>query len=279
MVGCGPTVWVEDLQQMTVPAGEVEQLYVKTHNGSVTVTGTDSREDIAVQVKRRGGGATEQSAMECLDAIEIVSASTEDKTHELTWRWRVLKRSDWGSQVSFTVEMPARLATQITTHNGGVSVTGVHADCAVTTHNGGLSVKDVHGACDLHTHNGGIGIMEGEVAPLTAVTHNGAITATTSGSAVRLKTHNGGIKLDASRCGPLGGSVTTHNGNVALQVGEATTAELVCKTHNGRLTCDAPARIVSLSKRSLRAALGDGGPELALTTHNGGIHVQEVAAE
>ena len=75
----------------------------------------------------------------------------------------------------------------------------------------------------------------------------------------------------------LDGTITTHNGGVKVFVGANTSSNLDCRTHNGSIRCKAPLSDEHRSRRRLTGRLGGGDGELAVTTHNGGVRVDNTA--
>jgi hypothetical protein len=254
-----PKVWVEQSEEFAVPAGSLEGLILVTHNGKISVAGEEGRDDIVVTVHRKAGGKDEASASACLEAITVQSAAEGDTEHKISWTWATPKHRDWGAEVSYRVQMPARFAVNATTHNGAITARGIEGACAAKTHNGAVDVS-------------------AGAAPLTIRTHNGKITASSAASRVDLETHNGGVELDAAEAKALGGRVVTHNGAIRLIVGPDTDTELICKTRIGGISCDAPWHGVEKTKRSAKGTLGNGGSELVAETHNGGISIKQAGS-
>lgn len=257
-IGCvaWPAVWVEETADFSVPAADVTELNIRTHNGRVEVNGEADREEIVVEVTKKAGGLTVTSAQACLDAIEIVSDSGSAGRHRLGWRWQGIRAPDWRARVSFSINAPTRLAVDVETHNGGIVVEGID------------------GECDLDTHNGSVSAVCG-AEPLRAHTHNGSIHATTAAEEIVLTSHNGRIEVDAAQSKLLGGRVVTHNGRIRLRVNEETGADISCITHNGRITSEVPLRVTLMRRGRARGTLGDGGPDLHIETHNGSIRILE----
>jgi DUF4097 and DUF4098 domain-containing protein YvlB len=132
---------------------------------------------------------------------------------------------------------PAKLALQLTTHNGDVTANGVTGPVAVTTHNGRIG---------------------GQV----------------DGAQVTATTHNGDIALQVGGNGNLEGAIETHNGDVQLVFAGPRNAAIEASTHNGRLTATGAAAVVEARRSSLRATVGTGGGKLVVTTHNGDVTVR-----
>jgi len=254
--GCswGPKVWVERTETHSIPAADINRLIVETHNGGVSALGESGRADVAVTAKIRGGGKTRKSAEACLAAIELISERSGTVDHRLAWRWTKTRHDDWSADVAYRIIAPSRLALDVDTHNGGVTVREFAGDCRLITHNGGVKAEGIAGRLHAHTHNGGI-------------------SASVSGEHVVLQTHNGGVHLDAGATRRIGGEVTSHNGGLRIDLGKQTATELTCETHNGGLNCSADLKNMHASRTRVFGQLGDGGPPLTVRTYNGGVRI------
>ncbi len=282
LTGCswsGFKVWVEDTQQLTIPAAGLEGIDVATHNGAVTVTGQANRDTIEVTVQRKAGGLTLEDAEACLEAIEIVSEAigTDGKTHKLTWRWLDPRHHTWSAAVAFTILMPPRLALRAKTHNGRVGATGLAADIHALTHNGAMELASGTGSIYAETHNGRIhATSAGPQVELK--THNGGIQVTAAGAEhVSIETHNGGVRADLTAAKPVGGRIVSHNGSMTVAFSDDTSADLACTTRNGRIRSEIEWQVTEMSKRRARGKVGDGGSALEIETYNGGIRLVRAA--
>ncbi len=257
LTGCsrGPKVWSEKTLTMDVPAADLTELHVASHNGAITATGAD-RTDVAIRAKLRAGARTQAAADACLAAIELVSEYAGEGVHRVGWRWNQPQHADWSASVAFQIDVPADLALRADTHNGAIKASNLSAPCTLSTHNGAITARAI--TADVH-----------------AETHNGRIDCAALGPQVHLVSHNGAVQLRATDAETLGGRLETHNGDVELVVGEQTSVRLDCSTDNGRVTCDAPIEQAQSTRTRLRGQLGGGGEDLTLTTRNGSIHIRQ----
>jgi DUF4097 and DUF4098 domain-containing protein YvlB len=131
-----------------------------------------------------------------------------------------------------------------------------NTDLDLAAHNGGLSIDGVDGRIRFQTQNGGVHLRR------------------VAGD-VRGGTQNGGLKVElhGERWDGEGLDVSTHNGGVNLSIPSDYNAELETGTHNGGLRVDFPVTVSGEINRSLRTTLGDGGPPVKITTHNGGVRI------
>ena len=140
-------------------------------------------------------------------------------------------------QVTFYVSVPANVAFLGSTVNGDVEVEDLASDVDVSSVNGDIEISTT-------------GFAE-------ATTVNGSIDAAME-------------QYDIEN----GLSFTTVNGSISLDLPDDVDADLDARWLNGRLEADLPfERIGRVSRRSARGVLGDGGPELHITTVNGSIHI------
>ncbi|MDE3216717.1 MAG: DUF4097 family beta strand repeat protein, partial [Gemmatimonadota bacterium] len=145
-----------------------------------------------------------------------------------------------GWSVSYDVYLPRATALDVTSHNGGVSVTGVNARQDLSTVNGGIQLADVAG--DVH-----------------AETTNGGVSAVLSGTAWQ------GAGLD----------LRTTNGGVTLEIPRGYNARLETGTTNGGFSTDFPITVQGSFRRRITTTLGKGGAMVRATTVNGGVRIRE----
>jgi DUF4097 and DUF4098 domain-containing protein YvlB len=257
---CGPVVWTEKVTERVPidPAG-LKAVEARTHNGEISFSGqpADSTEAFVV-VTKKAGGLTLSDAEEALEAINVYVRRTASHTVRIGWKWRGIRRSNWGAQVGFEIRAPGNVRMTGETHNGGMDIKGVAGEVRAVTHNGSVAVESAGGG-------------------LYVETHNGRILAAYSGDDVTLITHNGEVVADLHRCATLDARITTHNGGIEVAVGETTSADLRCETHNGRIKCDVPLNVTEVSRHMLTGTIGGGDGYLNIITHNGGIRIKKTA--
>jgi hypothetical protein len=126
-----------------------------------------------------------------------------------------------------------------------------------------------------HTVNGGIE-ADGLRSDVKVATVNGSVNIETSGFA-QANTVNGNITCKLGS-GPLTGDLAfeTVNGSVTLEMPAGLHADFRGSTVNGRIDSDFPILVTGqVSRRSLRGTIGNGGPELRVSTVNGSIRLRE----
>lgn len=183
---------------------------------------------------------------------------------------------------------PNEVQVVVLEHAGGITVCSVYPanggkpnECApgdggrLSSKNNDVSVEyrlrvPRGAALALSTVNGGIDAagFEGDVV---AETVNGGIEIDTAGAA-RAETVNGGID---ARMGARFGDTRfeTVNGSIELSLPAAASAALEAEVVNGGISSDFAVTGGQKTRRSLRGAIGAGGPKLALETVNGAISI------
>jgi hypothetical protein len=125
-----------------------------------------------------------------------------------------------------------------------------------------------------HTVNGALS-ADGMQADVKASTVNGDVQVETAGFA-EASTVNGSItcRLGSSE---LADDVEfeTVNGSITIEMPEGLDADFRASTVNGSIDSDFPILVMGkVTRRSLRGQIGDGGPELRLSTVNGSIRIR-----
>jgi hypothetical protein len=205
-----------------------------------------------------------------------------------------------GSEVVVTAETTARrsdpssVRIEMIEHDGGLTFCAVYPTpegrreanyCAsgsggqMSTNNNDVSVHfEIQVPADIDliakTVNGDVEALD-LGADVRAVTVNGSIEISTEGFA-EAETVNGSIE---ARIGspdlPHGVSFSTVNGSITLDFDDDIDAELDASWLNGSFESDLPFSVNGrMGRRSARGTLGDGGPELELSTVNGSIVIR-----
>ena len=143
-------------------------------------------------------------------------------------------------QVDFVVQVPANVKFAGQTVNGDIHAEGLRADAKAETVNGNV---------DVYTS----GFAE-------ASTVNGNITCRLGRSS---------FEEDVE--------FETVNGSITIEMPEGLNADFRANTVNGGIDSDFPILVTGkVSRRSLRGSIGDGGPELRLSTVNGSIRLRKI---
>ncbi len=230
-----PAFVAKKVVELEIPAATLQSLACESHNGAIVVTGAVT-ETIKLRCEMSVRGVTQEEADGNLALLDLGREATDTQL-KLFGRYPRAELQNRSPSFAFTMTAPAKLALQLTTHNGDVTTNGISGPVAVTTHNGRI---------------------DGQV----------------DGAQVTATTHNGDIALQVGGSGNFEGAIETHNGDVQLVFAGARNAAIEASTHNGRLTATGAAAVVEARRSSLRANVGTGGGKLVVTTHNGDVTVR-----
>ena len=197
-----------EVRDQTLPAGPLD--VNAGPNGGISVEAWD-RNEIRVRAIVRANARTEDRAKALASDVQVqagggrVSATGPNTS-----------RREWWS-VSYRINVPSRNDLDLSTRNGGVTITGVSGNLRFDTTNGGVRLSDLAGRVNGRTTNGGVSLSvpDGYNAALEARTNNGRVRvdfpitvqgeilgrrgiSTTLGSGgppVRVRTSNGGVTI------------------------------------------------------------------------------------
>jgi hypothetical protein len=216
------------------PGGRVE---INNVNGRIHVeAGTGNA--VEVVAKKIAKGANESSAKQALERIEIqenVSPSNITVSTKLPRTGGFFEMG--GTQVEYTVRMPAGAEAKFTTVNGGVDVTGLSGRVTAETTNGGVTARDIAGT-------------------------------------IEASTTNGGVEVDLARLGEGGAKLECTNGGIKLRLPADSKATISASVTNGGIDLGGLSVETSqLSRRRVEGRLNGGGPPIHIEGTNGGIHI------
>jgi hypothetical protein len=123
------------------------------------------------------------------------------------------------------------------------------------------------------TVNGGIN-ADSLTGDAEAHTVNGSIHLTTTGSGVA-NTVNGSVNVSLGRADwPNGAKFSTVNGGITLHLPAYVSAELRASAQNGDIESDFPIAMTgTMSRRRVEGTIGNGGPQLTVSTVNGSVRL------
>ena len=151
---------------------------------------------------------------------------------------RMGSREGWS--VSYRVMVPRDSNLDLDSNNGGIRILGVRGEMDFSTLNGGIHLEEVGGDVKGRTTNGGVD-----------------------------------IRLAGSQWDGTGLDVVTTNGGVTLRIPEDYQATLTTGTVNGSFQTDLPITVSGrLRSRNITTDLNGGGPEIKVSTTNGGIRIR-----
>jgi len=169
-------------------------------------------------------------------------------------------RRHFNVSVEFEIKVPEGVdLDELETTNGSIEVTGRYGLIDVGSTNGSITVADAAGELTADTTNGGIHIDRFE----------GRVDADTTNGNVRLQDLS---FKDGITAGTTNGSIT-----LAIAAPESLNADLRASTTNGHITVDFPVTLKNLSqsRHRIEARIGQGGPEILLSTTNGSITLKK----
>jgi hypothetical protein len=205
-------------------------LNVNGQNGSIDIIGED-RQDIYLEARVSARGGSQSEAATLLHEVAIDTGGTVEAHGPKTSGNR-----SWS--VSFKLRVPHRLAADLRTMNGSLSLAALNGAIRGETTNGSLHFEDLAGDVHLTTTNGSI--------------HAALDGPTWQGTGLSAETTNGGVSVSA----PANYS-----------------AHLVASTTNGGTHINLPGVDQSGHHRNIDTNLGNGGPTVSFETTNGGISI------
>jgi hypothetical protein len=219
-----------ELRSITLPLNN-GRLNVQGMNGSIDVIGED-RSDVYLEARVTARAHSQSDAQSLLHQVTIQTNGTIQANGPQNSGW-----TSWS--VSYKLRVPHRLAADLHTSNGGISLTALDGIIKAETTNGGLKLD--HLAGDVHV-----------------TTTNGGIKANLAGSSWQ----------------GSGLSARTTNGGVSVSLPHPYSAHLVASTTNGGTSVNVPGVDQSgVHRHDIDTNLGSGGPTLSFETTNGGIAI------
>jgi len=212
-----------------------------------TVLTVDARENGGITVRGWDGAnvrvrAVIQGRSASLDNARTLAASIGVSTTGNTLRATAASGSDnkdWS--VSYEVFVPTQTNLSLRATNGSIRLENVQGKISFETVNGGVNLAGLGGDVRGKTTNGGLTVL------LTGPTWTGT-----------------------------GLDVSSTNGGVTCQVPATYAGIIVARTTHGRAAATlAPEVNKLLQPHNLTATFGKGGPQLRLSTVNGGVTVQQ----
>ena len=216
------------------PGGRVE---ISNVNGRITVVPSDNNtlEVVAVKSAR---GATPESAKAALERVEIREESTPSGVKIETKVERSGLFQHGGTEVAYSVRVPAGADLRFNTVNGGIEVERVTGRLEVETVNGGIVVRDL------------------------------------DASALEATTVNGGIDVNLTRMPERGVKLGCTNGGIKLRLPADAKADISASVANGGIDAEGLAvDATEKSRRRFEGRMNGGGPRIDISGTNGGIRI------
>ncbi len=221
-----------ELRSATLPLID-GQLRVSGKNGGIEVIG-EERQDIALEARIIAQDSDRDKAQSLAREVKIVTIGAIHAEGPETWG---PSRRSW--YVNFRLHVPRRLAAELHTENGGISVSNLEGDIHADTTNGGLVLNDLAGDVRATTVNGGLD-----------------------------------IRLDGTQWRGAGMVAKSTNGGVSVKAPDKYSAHLVAQTVNGGVSVGFPITVQGkLNRNRIDTNLGQGGPTIEFQTVNGGVSI------
>jgi DUF4097 and DUF4098 domain-containing protein YvlB len=248
----------------TVPLRAGSEVRLANVNGGVTLDAWD-RDEVKIEAEKRVKAGSPAEARKIMDQVRIeVTQDAKGVRIETKIPRRENGFFDWlfgndaNVDVTYRLRVPRRVALDLESVNGGLTVKGTRGKARLETTNGAIDVTDVHGDLDLETVNGAIAVIRSAGA-LRAGTTNGSIEAELTdlpeGSDLRFETTNGAVSLRLP-----------HDARLSVDA----------STFNGRISSDFAVEGGQPGKRSLKGDINGGGGRLYVRTTNGGVEIAEL---
>jgi len=243
--GAAAALEKEETIDQTYPLGAGGEVSIRNVNGSIEVE-TWTRDEVRVEAVKKvrassGGRAdeilarTKVSIEASTDRIAIKTELPSSSGGFLSWVFG----NDSSASVSYRITVPSRADVDLGTTNGKLKVRDVAGRVDASSTNGSIDLAGIRGSVDASTTNGGVSVALAEIV---------------GDQDMSFSSTNGGIRVTVPRSAHLSIRATTTNGGIHLD--------------------DLAADIRSKSRRRLVADVNGGGPNMHVSTTNGGIRIQ-----
>ncbi|MDE2338130.1 MAG: DUF4097 family beta strand repeat protein [Gammaproteobacteria bacterium] len=193
------------------------------------------------------------------------------------------------NRLQLSVAVPSAYRLKLRTSGGSIHVRDIHAAVRASSSGGDADVQNITGALDVHTAGGDIqarniqGAIElnssgGDVSisnstgTLTLHTEGGDISIRNANGRVRASSSGGDIRAELAAAHRI--SLSTAGGDITLLLPENTHAAVKAEAAGGSVDCDFPLSTTQMSGGDyLDGTIGGGGPQIALHSAGGDIHI------
>ena len=228
----GDRVSISDLRETTVAAGDVN--VDGKRNGGISIKG-ENRADVLVRACVQAWANSAAEANSTAKSVRIETGKTIQATGA---------NDEKNYSVSYEIIVPRNTNLNLTTLNGGISISNVEGAINFTAKNGGVNLSNLAGDVKGRTANGGL----------------------------HVELNGGGWK-------GVGLDVETTNGGVHVSMPDDYAARFETKTVNGGFHSDLAALKVERDEKdwqrgvNLSRDLNGGGATVRIVTTNGGVHI------
>jgi len=266
LTGCGAGFLHRETRQSQTPYLPDTPLRVVSSNGSISIR-SGNQDLVLIRADIRA------TTPERLAAAEVTTQRLDDGTLVIGVAWPDGERKS-SEGCDFLISLPGVSQVELRTTNGAIEVEGMSGQAVLTTSNGSIWAVAHNGPVAAETRNGAIRI-DRPAGPVVARTSNGEVEVKDAAAGVDVETTNGAVSIALADDSPGPVRVRTSNGSVELRPGPAFRGELALGTSNGSLDIGRlrGAEVLSISSRSGKLKIGEGGDPSSVQTSNGRIRV------
>lgn len=251
----------------TFNASDIENLDVRTSGGGIEVTGVSGSRTI-VEVFIKGNGSLSNSEIE--DRLRDYTLEVKKEGGTLICFAKSNVNNNWkkGLSITFKIQSPRNVDTELLTSGGGIHLTNLHGDLNFSTSGGGLHLERLSG--DIYGRTSGGGIHVNNIQDRVDLsTSGGGIDVREAEGDIKLRTSGGGIKLVDMR-----GDIDAHTSGGSVRASNIE-GELITGTSGGSIRLEKIRASVkaNTSGGSISADILEVGEFLVLHTSSGGIDV------
>jgi DUF4097 and DUF4098 domain-containing protein YvlB len=276
----------------TLSLGPNGTLSLKNISGDITVAAGAGR-DVTVAIVRKSRGRTDADAKTGLDRVKVEVTSRGDRgTVESVYPSE--HNAPYSVSVSYTVTAPAGTRITASSVSGGVSVKGITGDVSVDVVSGGINVSDGANLSSATTISGDVTVSNVNVTgTITVSTVSGSISLTqvkcrritagvVSGDVVgrdvtcdnaELKSISGDVEYSGALARSGRYDFQAHSGAVKLTFSGSVGFDLQASTFSGQVRLEPAIQLQrsTISRRSVRGTVGDGGAVVTATAFSGDV--------
>lgn len=249
---------VDETVERSIAVGSADRLVLDVDRGSIDVRagGTDT---VELEVRFRARESSRDQLQGLLEdfTLDVETSGTEVRVtgrlgRDFDWNWFGL-RGRWLQGVEYHVTVPGRLAVDLQTRGGSVSVADIEGEAEARTSGGSLEFRRVGGRITGRTSGGSIQVFEAG-QDVRVETSGGSIDVEQVAGDLDARTSGGSIDLDE-----VTGYATVRTSGGSIRVRRAG-AGVDASTSGGRITADFRSRV----DRDSRLSTSGGGITVTL---------------
>jgi Putative adhesin len=281
----------KDSQTKTAAIGANGSLDLKNVSGDVIVNAGGGR-DATIEIVRVSHGRTDADAKTGLDRVHVDVTTRSDRT-TVEAVYPSENRPPYSVSINYTVTAPAGTRVNVSSVSGDVSVKGITGDVAVSVISGGIRLDNANvssattisgdvtgthlsttGAMTISSVSGTTTLTQIKCKRLSASVVSGDVIArdVTCDNA-ELKNISGDVQYSGALTRGGRYELQTHSGGVKLTVSGSVGFDLQASTFSGQIRLEPPLQLqnASISRRSARGTVGDGGAVVTATAFSGDV--------